>query len=227
MTADHQKTAAAQYAASYVQDGMIVGLGTGSTAERLIQALGERYAQGLRFTGVPTSRQTAHLAEKLRIPLTRLDELHRIDLTIDGADEVDPRLDLIKGHGGALMREKLVASSADKYVIIVDQSKLVARLGMNFPVPVEVVTFGWTTTRHRLESLGLECNLRGDSQPYVTSNHNYVLDCRPADGTNMHDLAAAIKQQTGVVDHGLFLGMATTVVAGHDDGTVEIVGESL
>lgn len=227
MSADDQKQAAARYAAGFVRDGMTVGLGTGSTAERLIEALGQRRAAGLRFTGVPTSRQTAQLAQAVGIPLMRLDEFHGIDLTIDGADEVDPNLNLIKGHGGALMREKLVASSARRFVIIVDPSKMVDRLGTRFPIPTEVVPFGWTTTRHRLALLGLHCQLRGAGRPYITSNHNYILDCVPPPGQDMATLATEIKRQTGVVDHGLFLGMATTVVVGRDDGGVDLLGEAL
>jgi ribose 5-phosphate isomerase A len=227
MDADEQKRAAAEHAARVVHNGMTVGLGSGSTAERLVEALGRRARQGLEFTGVPTSRQTAHLAQTFGIPLIRLDELHHLDLTIDGADEVDPNLNLIKGHGGALMREKLVASAATRFVIIVDESKLVEQLGERFPIPVEVVTFGWTTTRHRLEELGLECALRGGEQPYMTSNHNYILDCRAPDGVDVTALARSIKEQTGVVDHGLFLGMTSTVIVGANTGGTRVLGESI
>ena len=225
MSAEEQKRAAAERAAQLVEDGMVVGLGSGSTAELLIEALGRRHAEGLRFTGVPTSRQTAHLAQGVGIPLTRLDVVHALDLTIDGADEVAPNLDLIKGHGGQLMREKLVASAARRFVIIVDASKTVSRLGERSPIPVEVVTFGWTTTAHRLEDLGLTWQIRGGEHPFMTSNHNYILDCRCRTDMPPSELADGIKRQTGVVDHGLFLGMAPTVIVGLEGGSVEVLGD--
>ncbi len=165
MNADDQKRIAGEHAANLVEEGMIVGLGTGSTAEKAVHALGRRFKEGLKFTGVPTSDETGQLAQSYGIPLVRLDELEVLDLTIDGSDEVDPQLELIKGHGGALVREKLVARTGRRFIVIVDESKLVERLGQHMPVPVEVVAFGWTTTRHRLDALGLTCELRGGSQP--------------------------------------------------------------
>jgi ribose 5-phosphate isomerase A len=225
MELDAQKQLAAEYAAGLVVDGMTVGLGSGSTAEIAVEILGRRFREGLRFVGVPTSSRTAEIAQSFGIPLRRLDERSFLDINIDGADEVDPNLNLVKGHGGALMREKLVASAARRFVIITDESKRVTRLGERAPVPVEVVSFGWPTTRHRLELLGLTCELRGGNEPYTTSNGNYILDCHATGPIDLADdsLAQAIKLQTGVVDHGLFLGMADLVVVGTAGGAVEIM----
>ena len=225
MTQGQEKQAAAVYAAGFVEDGMVVGLGSGSTAELAIAALGQRHREGLRFVGVPTSKHTAEIAQSYDIPLTRLDELTLLDICIDGADEVDPRLNLIKGHGGQLVREKLVASSARQFVVVVDESKLVTRLGERVSIPVEVVPFGWTTTRHRLEQIGLDTELRGGDQPYTTANHNYILHCTPRDPSVPIDevLALRIKEQTGVVDHGLFLRMTTMAVVGRPNGHVEVL----
>lgn len=217
------KQIAARYAAGLVTDGMTVGLGSGTTAEIAVDILGERYRQGLRFTGVPTSEKTAALARSYGIPLRTLDETGRLDLTIDGADEVDPALNLIKGHGGALLREKIVGQSTDFYVIVVDTSKLVSRLGEHSPVPVEVVPFAWQRTADRLTALGIEPRLRGDIEPYFTDGHNFILDCRIAPRNEYGELATAIKLQTGVVEHGLFLGMADEVAAGDQRGALEVL----
>jgi ribose 5-phosphate isomerase A len=225
MSSEQEKEAAAQYAANLVEDGMLVGLGTGTTAVKMVDALGRRVKDGLKFVGVPTSERTAEQARGLGIPLKTLEEAGQLDLNIDGADEVDPNLDLVKGHGGALMREKLVASAARRFIVIADDSKLVQRLGDQFPIPIEVVTFGWGTTQRRLEALGLSCELRGGTEnPYVTDNHNYILDCHVTDagGRSIRDLADAIKLTTGVVDHGYFLGMAAMVVIGKPSGDVEV-----
>lgn len=226
MSTDDQKRAAATRAAGLVENGMVVGLGTGTTAEKLVEALGVRLqSEGLRFTGVPTSEATAAQARALGIQLTRLDDVPELDLTIDGADEVDPDLDLIKGHGGALTREKLVASAAKRFIVVVDEGKLVDRLGRNMPIPIEVVPFGWTTTRRRLETVGFACDLRGGEKPYVTDNGNYILDSRLTDGSRSYrDVADQIKVQTGVVEHGLFLRLARLVVVGKADGAVDVLG---
>jgi ribose 5-phosphate isomerase A len=223
MTAEREKTAAAEYAAGLVSDGMTVGLGSGTTSEIAVNLLGQRFRQGLRFVGVPTSARTAEIAQSYGVPLRRLDERSHLDIYIDGADEFDPELNLVKGRGGALMREKLVASASARFVVIVDESKRVTHLGEKAPIPVEVIQFGWPTTRHRLELLGLTCELRGDDQPYTTSNGNYILDCRPTAPIDLADpeVARAIKLQTGVVDHGLFLGMAALVAVGKENGEVE------
>jgi ribose 5-phosphate isomerase A len=226
MGSQEQKEAAARYAASMVQDGMTVGLGSGTTAELAVHALGELHRGGLRFTGVATSKATEGIARAYDIPLKRLDERARLDLCIDGADEVDPHLNLIKGHGGALLREKLVASAAARFVVIVDSSKLVERLGEKTPIPVEIVQFGWLSTKQHLQDIGLESTVRQaeSGRPYLTSNHNLILDCHAARGIDLarHETANAIKLQTGVVEHGLFLGMAAAVVVGLDDGAAEV-----
>lgn len=212
------KERAARHAATLVQDGMMIGLGTGSTAFVLLEALGDRARQGLRFTGIPTSEATAGHARQLGIPLASLDDGARPDMTIDGADEVDPQLNLIKGFGGALLREKIVATAARKLVIIVDQSKLVGRLGSRNTVPVEVVSFGWVPTGAALRALGgtVERRMAGDG-PFVTDSGNYLLDCHFGPLDALAVLGAQIKAITGVVDHGLFLGMADTVIIGHPD----------
>jgi ribose 5-phosphate isomerase A len=225
VSSDLEKEAVGEHAASLVEDGMVVGLGTGTTAIKMIDALGRRVRGGLRFTGVPSSERTAAQASGLGIPLTTLDEAGRLDLYLDGADEVDPRLDLVKGHGGALMREKLVASAARRFVVMVDDSKLVERLGQAFPIPIEVVTFGSGTTQARLEALGLACELRGGlDNPYVTDNHNYILDCHVSEASDRstREIADAIKLTTGVVDHGYFLAMASLVLVGKPSGEVEV-----
>lgn len=223
MSSEEEKMAAAEFAAGLVKDGMVVGLGTGTTSVKMVQALGRRVQAGLRFTGVPTSEHTATLAQSFGIPIVALDDAGTLDLNIDGADEVDPDLQLVKGHGGALMREKLVASAARQFIVMVDESKLVHRLGEIFPVPVEVVEFGWRSTLRRLESLGLVGELRGGRDPFVTDNHNYILDCRraPSNQQPTPALANAIKLQTGVVDHGFFLDMASLVVVGKESGEVD------
>ena len=176
------KLAAAEAAAALVEDGMTVGLGSGSTASLAVRALARRVSQGLRISGIPTSEKTAALARELGIPLSTLAERGRVALTIDGADEVElGTLDLIKGLGGALLREKLVAAATTRLAIVVDESKLVDRLAADFrPLPVEVVAFAWQTTARRLESLGAEVTLRlgADGQPFVTDQGNLTLDCR-------------------------------------------------
>lgn len=225
MNEDEQKRAAAQYAADLVEDGMTVGLGSGSTAELMIRALGARVAAGLHFVAVPTSEQTARLARSFHIPLVSLDERGRLDLAIDGADEVDPQLNAIKGHGGQLLREKIVARAAAQYIIIIDDSKRVIRLGQKAAVPVEVIPFGWTTTKLRLEWLNFNCDLRGADKPYKTASNNFILDLHPNGSIDLASplVADSIKTQTGVVDHGLFLGIATTVVVGKSSGTVDVL----
>jgi ribose 5-phosphate isomerase A len=226
VNADKEKAAAATYAAGLVEPAMSVGLGSGSTAELAIQELGRKFANGLHFTAVASSTQTAALARSFGIPLARLDEVHELDLSIDGADEVDPDLNLVKGRGGALLREKLVATAARRFVVVVDSSKLVNRLGAQAPIPVEIVPFGWTVTRRRLETLGFTCELRRSAERiFTTNNHNYVLDCHAPAELNLADpsIGDSVKRLTGVVEHGLFLGMASMVVVGTPGG-VEVLG---
>ena len=197
-------------AAGEVQPGMIVGLGTGSTASAFVRALGARVAGGLRITGIPTSVETEELARSLGIPLTTLNEIDVIDLCIDGADEIDASLNVVKGRGGALLFEKLVARRADRYIIIATDDKLVHRLGSRLPLPVELVPMGWRHTARELERLGLGPELRtgegGD--PFVTDGGHYIVDCATGGIEDAPSLAAKIKAITGVVDHGLFIGMA-------------------
>jgi len=221
-TALHQfKEAAAEAAAAQVKDGMIVGLGSGTTATLAVNAMGRRVSQGLRITGIPTSEQTAQLARSLGIPLTTLGEQPKIDMTIDGADEVEvSTLNLIKGLGGALLREKIVASATAKFVIIVDETKLVNQLGTHDPVPVEVIPFGWQVTEARLRSLGAKPKLRmkPDGEPYITDGGHYILDCTFGLIASSADLDIALDKTVGVVEHGLFVGMASQVVVGGPEG---------
>lgn len=218
---DAQKRAAARFAADFVEDGMRVGLGTGTTAAWLIRELAERHRQGLTIRAVATSIATDDLARRLGLPMYYLDELGMLDIALDGADEVDPQLDLIKGLGGALLREKLVELEAHRLVIMVDESKPVPQLGARGPVPVEVVEFAWRATAERLRSLGLRPALRGgERRPFTTDGGNVICDCA-FDTADVAALARDIKATTGVVEHGFFLGMATDLVVGHADGTVE------
>src|SRR5579864_9194103 len=214
----HQfKQAAAESAATLIQDGMIVGLGSGSTAALAVEAIGKRVSQGLRIIGVPSSEQTAELARSLAIPLTTLGEHPKIDVTIDGADEVElSTLQLIKGRGGALLREKIVASASKKFVVIVDETKLVNQLGAHDAVPVEVIPFGWQVTASRLESLGAKPVLRmkSDGAPYITDGSHYILDCTFGPISSPANLAAELDGIVGVVEHGLFIGMTSQVIVG-------------
>jgi ribose 5-phosphate isomerase A len=216
------KLAAAEAAAALVEDGMTVGLGSGSTASLAVAALARRVSQGLRITGIPTSEKTAGLARGLGIPLSTLADRGRVALTIDGADEVElGTLDLIKGLGGALLREKLVAAATVRLVIVVDESKLVDRLAADSrPLPVEVVIFAWQTTARRLESLGADATLRlaADGQPFVTDQGNYTLDCRFGSVPPARELQPRLDATVGVVEHGLFLGMTSQVIVGGPGG---------
>jgi ribose 5-phosphate isomerase A len=203
-------------AAARIEDGMLVGLGSGSSAEAMVRALGDRVAGGLSVSGVATSVRTAELARTLHIPLKELAAIDRIDLCIDGADEIDPALNLVKGRGGALLFEKLVARRADRYIIIASDEKLVTRLGARMPLPVEVVPTGWTHTAESIGELGFTPALREfeDGTPYVTDGGHYIVDCAwPEDHQfDPATLATALKALTGVVDHGLFIGMADTAL---------------
>jgi ribose 5-phosphate isomerase A len=200
---------------------MVVGLGTGSTACFAIRKLGERVARGLSIRGVPTSRQSAELAETAGIPLTDLSAVDRIDLTIDGADEVDPAFCLIKGGGGALLREKIVASASQTEIVVVDASKVKDCLG-SFPLPVEVTPFGWPSVSRRLAALGCVPVLRGaGGEPFVTDNGNYILDCPFGRIDAPGDLENRILHIPGVVECGLFVGLVHRVLIGRDDGTCQ------
>ena len=221
MSRDAQKRAAGEVAVGLVQDGMVVGLGTGSTATFAIDALAQRVRQGSRIVGIPTSERSAAQARGAGIPLATLEEHHRIDLTIDGADEIERgALNLIKGLGGALLREKIVAAASERLVIVADALKLVDRLGTGVPVPVEVVPFGWQTTAERLARLGADPVLRRDSagQPFRTDGGNLIVDCRFAAIADPAALEQALSHVVGVVESGLFIGMADLVLVAGDDG---------
>jgi ribose 5-phosphate isomerase A len=219
---DELKRQAAERAVELVEDGMVLGLGTGSTARFALEALAERRQRGelADIVGIPTSVATQQAAELLGVPLTTLEDHPHIDLTLDGADEVDPSLDLIKGLGGALLWEKIVASASGRLVILVDETKLVDRLGRKAPLPVEVVPFGWATHAEAARALGAEPTLRTrNGQPFRTDGGHYIVDCRFPDGiADPRAVEETLRARVGVVETGLFLGLATTVVVGTDDG---------
>ena len=212
------KRAAAEASLEGVADGMVLGLGTGSTAALMIEALGRRVQQGLRVVGIPTSERSAAQAAGLGIPLVDFSTHPQIDLTIDGADEVDPALNLIKGLGGALLREKIVAAASRRMTVIVDQAKLVPKLG-RVRLPVEVVAFGWQATAAALRAAGADAVLRhAEGGPYRTDGGNLILDCAFPSIDDPAGLAAKLKAVTGVVETGLFVGLATTIIVGTPDG---------
>ncbi|HLH24686.1 MAG TPA: ribose-5-phosphate isomerase RpiA [Chloroflexota bacterium] len=218
-----EKQAAARRAVEYVADGMALGLGSGTTMQHVLDALGARVRTGLRVVGVPTSETTAARARALGIPLATLAERPDLDLALDGADEIDPRLDLVKGRGGSLLREKVVATAARRLVIVADATKLVPMLGARAPVPVEVVPFAAAWCALRLARRGLRPTLRGGAaQPFVTDNGNWILDCTFEPTPDATALAAAIRALPGVVEHGFFLGMADTAVVAYTDGRIEV-----
>jgi len=222
VTEDIPKRKAAEQAVEFVDSGMTLGLGTGSTVFYALRRLGDRIRTGqLRdVAGVPTSEATARLAREFGIPLTTLDKHPHLDLTIDGADEVDPDMNLIKGLGGALLREKIVAAASHRLVIVVDDTKLVNQLGAHAPLPVEVVPFGWQLHIPYLENLGANPTLRrtADGEPYLTDGGHYIIDCQFAGIDDASTLAIALSAQPGIVEHGLFLDMADTVVVGRPGG---------
>src|SRR5215203_378782 len=211
-------------AADLVVPGMLVGLGTGSTADAVTHELGRRVAGGLIFTAVPTSDRTEALARNLGIPLASLDDTDRLDLGIDGADEIDPALDAIKGRGGALLREKLVALSCDDYVLVATTEKSVDQLGARTPLPIEIVAFGCSQTAKRLASIGISPEPRrldGDlTRPWVTDTGGVIVDCATGPIADPSQLAAAVKAVPGVVEHGLFLGIARGALQVDPDGQV-------
>jgi ribose 5-phosphate isomerase A len=217
-TADLRRAAGEEAVARYVRSGMLLGLGSGSTASLMLEALAARIADGrLRdVCGVPTSRATAELSGRLGIPLTTLEREPRLDVVIDGADEVDPDVNLIKGLGGAHLREKVVACSARTMIVVADEAKLVSRLGERAPLPVEVVEFALPLCERLLAELGWEPVLRREpgGSPFVTDEGNRILDCRRADWSDPAALAAGVRDIPGVVAHGFFLGIAAAAVVG-------------
>lgn len=220
---DQDKEAAARASLKFVQDGQVVGLGTGSTAAHFIKLLGEKVKSGLRIRGIPTSVRSRELAQSLGIPLTTLDHCQDIAVTVDGADEVDPQLRLIKGGGGALLREKIVASATKQLVIVADATKQVKRLG-RFPLPVEVVRFAQTLVAKRISALGADVRLRTnpDGQPFVTDENNHILDCRFGEIRDPDELSRQLSDMPGVVEHGLFIGMASVVLFARGSEIVEL-----
>jgi ribose 5-phosphate isomerase A len=223
MANDQEKEAAAQASLRFIKDGQVVGLGTGSTAAHFIRLLGEKVKNGLRIRGIPTSVRSRDLAQSLGITLTTLDECQQIDVTVDGADEVDPQLRLIKGGGGALLREKIVASVTKQLVIVVDASKRVKTLG-KFPLPVEVIKFAEAPVAKKIKALGAEVQLRmeGNGKPYLTDENNYILDCRFGRIRGPVALARQLSDMPGVVEHGLFIGMASKVLVANGSKIIEL-----
>jgi ribose 5-phosphate isomerase A len=222
---DREKQAAARAAVALVQQNSIVGLGSGSTAALAVRFLAERVREGLTILGIPTSLQTQRLAEQLGIPLTTLQDHHTIDIDIDGADEIDPRLNLIKGGGGAFLREKIVASISRRFVVIADAAKQVPQLG-RFPLPVEVIPFAESLIRVRIEALGAEVKLRqyAYGNPYVTDEGHHILDCTFGEISDPPALGGELKTIPGVVEHGLFIGMAEMALIGKDGEVVQLRG---
>lgn len=217
----HLKQQAANQAVAFIESGMVLGLGEGSTALLALYRLGELVAAGELgdIVGIPASLRIEHEARRLNIPLTTLAEHPVIDLTIDGADEVDPDLNLVKGGGGALLREKIVAQATLREIIIVDDSKLVDRLGTHWAIPVEVIPFGWQSQAQFLESLGAEVVLRRkDDEMVKTDQGNIILDCNFGPIDDAYELGRCIKARTGIVEHGLFLDLASDVIVASPDG---------
>ncbi len=232
MTADDWKQQAAERALALVEDGMTVGLGTGSTAARFVDLVGQRMKAGLRVRCVPTSEATRAQAERLGIPLITLDQQPFVDLTVDGADELDSELRLIKGGGGALLIEKIVATASGRMVVIADASKQVETLG-RFPLPVEIVRFGFGATRNMIEVLAADAGCRGeikqrmrsDGQPFVTDSGNFILDCAFGRIDEPEALDEALKLIPGVVENGLFLGIADAAIVAGPDGVAVLERE--
>lgn len=214
-------------AAEYIKDGMIIGLGTGSTAYYAIKKVGEMVKNGLKVKAVPTSKETAELAAEEGIELIELADVEALDLTIDGADEVDSKFNLIKGGGGALLREKIVASATDKLIIVVDESKLVDYLG-EFPLPVEITPFSWQYTKRMVEKFSCSSEIRKeDGEIYVTDNGNYILDCDFGKIEDPLKITVELNKLPGVVENGIFAEMAEIVVVGYNDGRVEVLEKQI
>jgi ribose 5-phosphate isomerase A len=225
VTMDELKRQAAARALEHVCDGMKLGLGTGSTARHFVELLGERVRAGLKVIGVPTSEATRADAQRCGVPLATLDDVDRLDLTVDGADEIDPALNLIKGGGGALLREKIVAAASDRMIVIADDSKWVDILG-RFPLPVEVIPFGLSATRRAMERVFAESGVSGhmmvrkgaDGHAFVTDGGHWILDAQLGHITDAPRLAGLLNSIPGVVEHGLFIGLACTAVLAGSQG---------
>jgi len=221
-SSNREKEVAARASLRFVRDGQIVGLGTGSTAAYAVRLLGEHVRAGLKIRGIPTSVHTKELATSLGIPLTTLEEFQQIDVTIDGADEVDPQLNLIKGGGGALLREKIIASATRQLVIIGDSGKKVPMLG-KFPLPVEIIPFAQPLLAKRIAALGATLGLRQDTsgKPFVTDEGHHILDCQFGQISDPPGLARQLEAMPGVVEHGLFIAMASVVLIAKGDQVQE------
>ena len=216
---DSYKKIAGEKAVEYIEDGMVIGLGSGSTVYWTLKKLGELVEQGLNVKGIPSSLRTEGWAKDFNIPLTDFSEVRVLDLAIDGADEIDPNFNLTKGGGGSLVREKIVNAHAKKLIIIADQSKMVDELG-KFPLPVEVLPFGWQLTAEKIAELGATPVLRErDGSVFVSNNANYILDCEFNSIPNPEKLHHSLKQLLGVVETGLFVNMTDTVILAGAEGT--------
>ena len=225
-----KRAAAAKAIESFLQDGMTIGLGSGTTSRFFVRILGERVKDGLRVVGVPSSKSTGELAQEVGIPLADLNDVEQLDLTIDGADEIDAKGRMIKGGGANLLWEKIVACASNRMVCIVDESKLVERLG-RFPLPVEVIPFAWRSTERLLRKLFADVGLGdpkiemrgGLEKPLITDSGHYLLDCHLEMIPDPESLGQKLNQIPGVVEHGLFIGIATDAVAGHAGGQAEVL----
>ena len=219
---DELKQKAAHRAVEFIDSGMVVGLGTGSTTEFAVRRIDERLRSGdlKNIVGIPTSIRTQKLAGELNIPLCSLDDQPNIDVTIDGADEVDPDLNLIKGGGGALLREKVVAQASRRNIIVVDQSKLSPCLGTHWALPIEVIPFAVKTEENFIKSLGASVTLRNEAegQPYKTDQNNFILDANLGEMADPNSIAARLNGRAGIVEHGLFLGLANDVIVAAEEG---------
>ncbi|WP_281355655.1 ribose-5-phosphate isomerase RpiA [Virgibacillus ihumii] len=219
---DNDKKLAAEASTQFIKNGMTVGLGSGSTVDFMLQKLGILVKDGLDMKGIPTSVKTESLARKYGIPLTDFPETATVDLAIDGADEIDGQMNLLKGGGGSLVREKIVDAAAGKLIIIADQSKIVQQLG-SFPLPIEVVPFGWEMTKNQIAAYGAEPKLRKDgNRAFISDNGNYILDCSFGEMANPKLLHNALKSIAGVVETGLFIGMTDKAIIGRN-GKIEIM----
>ncbi|RPF54302.1 ribose-5-phosphate isomerase RpiA [Aquisalibacillus elongatus] len=223
----NKKRKVAQKAIEYVKDGMVLGLGSGSTMYWVLEELGQRVQSGLNIQGIPSSVKTQKLAKEFGIPLTDFSHVQELDLAIDGADEIDPEFRLIKGGGGSLLREKIVDVAANKFIVVADDTKLVNQLG-SYPLPIEVVRFGWETTKDRVESLGCKALLREENgEPFVTNNHQYILDCHFNQIEKPHTLHNQLKSMVGVIETGLFLDMVDLVIVGREQEVTVLEKEEL
>ena len=220
---NEMKKLAAEKAVEYIEDGMVVGLGTGSTVEFALKKLGDMIKEGLKIQGIPTSLRTKKSAINYGIPLTNLEEHQEIDVTIDGADEVDSNLNLIKGGGGALTREKIIAYHSKKVIIVIDETKIAKRLGIHNPLPVEVVKYEWKATMRALEDIGCIPELRTiTGEPYITDNQNYIIDCDFGKIEEPELLEKNINLIPGVVENGLFIDLVDEVIVGSKQGIMTL-----